>query len=294
MNNNENNTNNIQNNNTVQGVSELNQPVNTPTTINPLEVKREPEPVQVNPQPESQPAENTQNTTPAVEQVVPRVDPNQIAAQVKEPVANNGNDASNDNGAAVNEKLKKVEVNYTPPSRFKMVMLVLFFIALIAFVIFLPDINSMINKYKAGNQDGEKITSGVLKCTLQSNTSELDLDYLREFYFTNSKLEKAKFTLTTKGDPSLDADRLGEANQKCMALEKESEDLTGVEVSCKYSDGKLIESQTYEFQGIDNEKLDSAFTEAGGTKPEFSYGQNIDDIEKTMVSAGYTCVRNRQ
>lgn len=200
---------------------------------------------------------------------------------------------SNESIPQINEKLKRVETDYKPPSKFKIAMLIIFFILLLAFVIFLPDLSSLVARYKAGefNKIDNKITSGKLKCTLSSNTTNLDMDYERLFTYTDNGLDKAEYTITTKGDPTQDEATLNEMNQKCQLLSTHTKGLDGVSVSCNYYDGKLVERQSFNYLSLDADSVDSAFSEAGGTYPEFSAGQDMDKIEKTMNAAGYSCTR---
>ena len=269
--------NNDNTNKVVNGNSQPTNNTNNPTVVNPLEVKVEPS--------ESKEQANQEvNTDTTSQQVasdnssnVKQISPSQVNGEVNNT-----------------ENLKRVEINYTPPSKFKMFLLVVFLVGLIVFVLFLPDINTMVNKYKAGKQVNEIITTGTMNCSFKTHTAELDKEYVRVFDFTDSKLEKADYTITTKGDPSLDEATLTEMNKKCVGLEEEVDSLTGITVSCKYSDGKLVERQIFEFQAIDKEQIDAAFAEAGGEYPEFSYNQDISEVERTMLAAGYSCVRNKR
>ena len=202
---------------------------------------------------------------------------------------------SNDDGAVVNENLKKVEINYQPPSKGKTIALVLLFIALIAFVIFLPDISTIVSRFTAPPEleENEVITTGRLVCDYNSSTTNLDKNYEYTFSFTDSKLEKTDLTITTRGDASLDEDELNELNASCKQVEEVTKTLTGVSVSCNYSDGKLIERQIYNLQSVDMSKVTSAFAESGGSHPEYAYGEDIGLIERNMNSAGYSCRRQR-
>ena len=193
------------------------------------------------------------------------------------------------------EKLKTVEINYKPPSKAKTVLLILFFVGLIAFVIFLPDITTMIAKYKAGDLDytPEEVTTGKLKCTLNTNTTNLDKDYDLTFSFTESKLERTYFVITTRGDATLDEATLDDLAHACKELENSSNSIEGFSVQCSYSDGKLVETQKYELESLDTEKVDAAFIEAGGNNPEYQYGQDIDLVERGMNASGYTCKREK-
>ena len=198
-----------------------------------------------------------------------------------------------DPNGLVNENLKKVEVNYTPPSKGKTVALIMFFVFLIAFVIFLPEISTLVNKLKSGNQEEgtQKITTGKLTCNYSTNTANLDKDYRLVFMFTDNKLEKLDYTTTTKGDPSLDAKTMDDLADKCKLLKEFTGSVSGISVSCDYSEGKLIERQSFDYASLDTDGLDSAYAEAGGTNPQYANGQDMDGIEKNMNASGYTCER---
>jgi hypothetical protein len=222
-----------------------------------------------------------------------------ISTEVPASMTNIGNNSSDnlkrDTNDIDNEKLKHVEIEYTPPSKAKTILLVLFFVFLLGFIIFLPDIQSMVSKYKAGayNTVDDTITTGKLECSLNSSTANLDLDYDRVFNFTDSKLEKATFTLVTKGDITLDEATLDELNVKCEQLATNVDSLSGISVSCSYKDGELTEKQVFTYSSVNMDEVDSAFSEAGGVLPTFEYQQDIDEIEKTMNAAGYTCSREK-
>ena len=203
-------------------------------------------------------------------------------------------DTTDPNGA-VNENLKKVEINYTPPSKAKTVELILFFIFMIAFIIFLPDITTMVNKLKAGKESDadQKITTGKLVCEFDTNTTNLDKNYRLVFGFSDNKLDSLDYNIITKGDPTEDADTLDELAERCKALKEYTNSITGVNISCDYSEGKLEEKQSFLYANIDDEKLNSAYSEAGGNNPQYTAGQDMDSIEKNMNASGYSCKRER-
>lgn len=210
-------------------------------------------------------------------------------------VSNISSDGNNDPEALVNENLKKVEIEYTPPSKGRTVFTIMMFVFIIGFVIFLPDITSLINDYKANKYavKEEVITTGKLECTLNSNTTNLDMNYSRVFKYSDSKLDSADYTITTRGDVTLDEATLNDMAAKCKILEEYTDGVNGVDVSCSYTDGKLVEKQSYVFSGLNMEELDAAFAESGGTYPDFKAGQSIESIEKTMNAAGYSCIRKK-
>ncbi len=207
----------------------------------------------------------------------------------------NINNMNNNSSTFVNEKLKEVSVNYTPPSKAKTFGMVFMFILIIAFVIFLPDITTMVNKYKASKLENfeEVITTGKLECSLKTNTSNLDIDYFKVFKYTDNKLESADYTTTTKGDIELDAETLNEINDKCQLLKDYTSKVDGISVKCNFSKNKLEEKQSYDFSKFSKEEVETAFTEVGGTYPDYNVGDSIDNIEKNMNAAGYTCIRKK-
>ena len=217
----------------------------------------------------------------------PRISQNDIVA--------GGVDDGKEEQVTYAEKLKRIEVNYKPPSKFKIFLLIVFFILLVAFVLFLPEISEYVLKYKSGqlNVVEEKITTGKLICTLSSNTANLDLDYKREFKFTDSSLDSAEFTLTTKGSPTEDEATLNAENEKCEKLKEGTKALEGVAVSCEYSDGKLVERQSFNYANVNAEEVDKVFNEVGAVNPDFTAGQDIDKIEKNMYASNYKCTREK-
>ena len=243
----------------------------------------------------------TIDTTPLVDNTVPPVantqsipvvqNTTQVPVQPQTTPNVNGTDPN----AMVNENLKKVEINYTPPSKAKVVLLVLFFIVLLGFIIFLPDINTLVSKFTGGNEEPsvEKITTGRLKCSISTNTTNLDIDHDYTFRFTDNKLEKVELITTTKGDVTLDEETLNKLSNTCKQLKENVKGLKGVSIQCNYSDGKLEEIQSFELKDLDTSKLNSAFSEAGGTLPTYQYEQDIDKIEGSMNASKYECVRER-
>ncbi len=200
-----------------------------------------------------------------------------------------------DEGAIVNENLKKVEIEYKPPSKVKTFGLIFLFVMLIAFVIFLPDISNIISQFQSKGELEEKvvITTGRLSCDLNNSTTNLDKNYEYTFTFKDSKLEKSDLTITTRGDVSLDETELNQLASSCREIEDLTKSMKGFSVSCDYSVGKLVERQIYDLQNVDMEQVTSAFTESGGSHPEYLYGEDINLIERNMISSGYSCRRQR-
>ena len=288
-NNNLNNGQNISSNDKFMPVSDINQ-INQPVMNNPQVVPSS-QPVLT-----QQPVMQTPVVQPMPEPVTqPVIQPTPMTQPQVGPTPTTGPQMGTDNNTMVNENLKKVEIkNYSPPSKFKMFVLILFFIGLVAFIIFLPDISTMINLYTSGEYKKEetKITTGKLICKLNTNTSELDKNYEFTFTFEDSKLKKIKYIADTRGDSSSEA-LLNEQSEKCNALKEATTDIEEFYIRCDYTDGELIETQNIDLETLENEKLSAAFTEAGGILPTYNYDQNIDDIESNMKASDYTCVRER-
>ena len=146
---------------------------------------------------------------------------------------------------------------------------------------------------KAGGQEAKevKITTGRLICTYKTNTTNLDKEYKLTFGFTDNKLEKLEYNSTTKGDPTSDEETLDNLADKCKLLKQFTASIEGVNVTCDYSEGKLFEKQSFVYADLDEEKLTAAYTEAGGTSPQYVNGQDMDYIEKNMNASGYSCER---
>ena len=234
--------------------------------------------------------------------VNPNVETQQVPFTTGENIPNMNTDTINnmssgdDPNAMINENLKKVEIHeYKPPGKYQMFLLIVFFIFIILFAVFLPEISTFINLYKSGklNQVEEEITTGKLTCTLKSNTANLDMDYVRVFYFDSKMLTKAEFSLTTRGDATEDEKTLDDLKTKCEKLKEHSKYAGGFTVSCESSTGKVVETQSYNYASIDESEINSAFAEIGGTVPEFSNGEDIDKIEHSMNAAGYSCFKEK-
>lgn len=271
-----------------------------PSTVPVTNTNPASEPVMVTPtQPTTQAVELLQPAQPVistepVQQAVPIVQ-----VQNTEPVTSPSitPQPQNDPNTILNENLKKVEIeNYTPPSKLKIAVLLIFFALLIGFIIFLPQISSMVRVYMSGqNQQPSKeevITTGRLVCSMNSNTTDLDKEYEFVFNFTDSKLKSTKYVANTRGDSTTESS-LDTLAEKCNSLKESTSEIEGVSIKCTYTDGKLIESQSFDLETVDTEKLNAAFTEAGGILPSYSLDQDISEIERNMKASSYTCERQK-
>ena len=193
--------------------------------------------------------------------------------------------------SAFKEKMKQAELNYKPPSKYRMFLLVVFFVFLIAFVLFLPDINKMVVKYKSGEKETqeENITSGTLTCALSSANADLNFDYTNVFTFSDNKLKKTQLTTIIRGDITLDEKTLDEMNEECNSIDANSKGIEGVSIKCDYTGDKLTKKQIFDLSVLDIEKITTAFTEAGSQYHKYLYDQDIREIEKDMYASGFSC-----
>ena len=191
------------------------------------------------------------------------------------------------------ERLKRIENNYKPPSKAKTFLLIMFFILLIVFVLFLPDIATLVNKYKSGEltDTDEKIVDGQLVCELTSNSTNLTYNHKWTFEFTDNKLESLTYVTSTLGDISEDEKTLDDIYNKCNKLKEAADSINGLTVNCDSANGKVSEKQIFNYANIDTERLTAAYAEAGGNRPTYEYLQDMDDLEKDMNASGAKCKR---
>ena len=202
----------------------------------------------------------------------------------------NNDPVSNTNSTTSNKKQEYT--GYKEPGNGRFFMLFLLFGGLLSLVYFLPDISEYLAIVKAEKQAGNTtITTGTLVCDFSNNDENLTYDYQIKFYYTDSKLEELDYTITTKGDKSLDLDRLQKVYDECLVLSNNTRDLMGVSVSCKLNTSDVVQAQSLDYDVINIDSVTAAYAEAGGLYPEFESGQNIDTIERNMNASGYSCRR---
>ena len=200
------------------------------------------------------------------------------------------NQEQNNAGAMVNEKLKKVEVEYKPPSKFKVGLMLFFFVLILAFIIFLPEVTQyMSDLFDKKDKTVIEITTGKLVCKLDSTTANLDKNYVRTFQFTDNKIEKVTFETTTRGDITQDEATLNELNKQCTDIRDGLEFLNGASIECDYQDGKLVETEKFDLATYDYEQTSAAYIEAGADMLKFDNGEDVDKVKTSMLQAGFTC-----
>ena len=188
---------------------------------------------------------------------------------------------------------EKKEVEYHAPSKFKIFFMLFFFVVIVGFVLYLPDIATMINKYRSGVNDTpiEIITTGKLKCSKETDTEEFTISYSTSFKFTDSQLKTMEYGIVTRGDASRDSEKLKEKEAQCKQLAQNVDGLSGIFVRCNGYGDHLEETQSFDLANLNVELFRAAFVEAGLMYPEYQYNQNIDEVERSMTAAGYDCSR---
>lgn len=202
---------------------------------------------------------------------------------------------------AINEAKKQQQINNTKikkdkpkktTSNTKYVLTIILVMFLVAFVLFLPQIRIIANNIIT-EANSKKIETGRLICSLDKYSDDLDINYTYNFGFKESKLEELTYTLTTRGDISLDSKELNKKNKNCQLLKEAISDIKGIKVTCSQNEGTVIESQVLSLETLNLEEIKSSYSEYGGNYPNYKYQENINDIEKAMIKSGYECERKK-
>ena len=268
-----------------QGLSEINTSPVTPQIVsNPTEIPEMTAPT--TPQIVNDPTaalKGVDSSTISTTSDAPRITDTAVEATTHNHEQNNA-------GAMVNEKLKKVEVEYKPPSKFKIGLMLFFFVLILAFIIFLPEVTQyMSDLFDKKDKTVIEITTGKLVCKLDSTTANLDKNYVRTFQFTDNKIEKVTFKTTTRGDITQDEATLNELNKQCTDIRDGLESLTGASIKCDYQNGKLVETEKFDLATYDYEQTSAAYTEAGADMLKFDNGEDVDRVKTSMLQAGFSC-----
>ena len=268
-----------------QGLSEINTSPVTPQIVsNPTEIPEMTAPT--TPQIVNDPTaalKGVDSSTISTTSDAPRITDTAVEATTH-------NQEQNNVGAMVNEKLKKVEVEYKPPSKFKIGLMLFFFVLILAFIIFLPEVTQyMSDLFDKKDKTVIEITTGKLVCKLDSTTANLDKNYVRTFQFTDNKIEKVTFKTTTRGDITQDEATLNELNKQCTDIRDGLESLNGASIECDYQNGKLVETEKFDLATYDYEQTSAAYTEAGADMLKFDNGEDVDRVKTSMLQAGFSC-----
>lgn len=177
------------------------------------------------------------------------------------------------------------------PNGFKRFMCFLLMAIFIAMVIFLPQITDFINA-KIAERNQTEITTGILSCTLSKSTTNLDVLYDAKFNFVNSEVIKLTYTTTYTGDAEEDKEELTRHNNDCLSLKTIAANYDGISTSCNLNNGVSIQKQIFDYEKLDSKKVGTAYSEAGGTYPDFKKGDKISSIESKMIASGYECSKS--
>ncbi len=247
----------------------------------------------VSPAPVPQPKAVSQPTSvPSQPKVVA---PQQKSAVPSQAVTTNSSSTTQNKKSTVADNTKSTPDKKTKKeSNLKYYMTFIFFALLIWMVAFLPEISSFVSNYMASKQQEgvPAITTGTLTCTMNTNDDKYDYYYEADFNFKDSKMYRLTFSATTKGDQNLDAIELSGMKSSCDLLQQQTANLEGVEVSCSLSNGVYENVQKLDYEDLKSDLVTTAYLEAGGTYPNYEYGQDINEIEKEMKASNYTCERH--
>lgn len=223
------------------------------------------------------------------------VAPQQKSAVPSQAVTTNSSSTTQNTKSTVADNTKSNPDKKTKKeSNLKYYMTFIFFALLIWMVAFLPEISSFVSNYMASKQQEgvPAITTGTLTCTMNTNDDKYDYYYEADFNFKDSKMYRLTFSATTKGDQNLDAIELSGMKSSCDLLQQQTANLEGVEVSCSLSNGVYENVQKLDYEDLKSDLVTTAYLEAGGTYPNYEYGQDINEIEKEMKASNYTCERH--
>lgn len=223
------------------------------------------------------------------------VAPQQKSAVPSQAVTTNSSSTTQNMKSTVADNTKSNPDKKTKKeSNLKYYMTFIFFALLIWMVAFLPEISSFVSNYMASKQQEgvPAITTGTLTCTMNTNDDKYDYYYEADFNFKDSKMYRLTFSATTKGDQNLDAIELSGMKSSCDLLQQQTANLEGVEVSCSLSNGVYENVQKLDYEDLKSDLVTTAYLEAGGTYPNYEYGQDINEIEKEMKASNYTCERH--
>lgn len=223
------------------------------------------------------------------------VAPQQKSAVPSQAVTTNSSSTAQNTKSTVADNTKSNPDKKTKKeSNLKYYMTFIFFALLIWMVAFLPEISSFVSNYMASKQQEgvPAITTGTLTCTMNTNDDKYDYYYEADFNFKDSKMYRLTFSATTKGDQNLDAIELSGMKSSCDLLQQQTANLEGVEVSCSLSNGVYENVQKLDYEDLKSDLVTTAYLEAGGTYPNYEYGQDINEIEKEMKASNYTCERH--
>ena len=225
--------------------------------------------------------QQVQNNTTQVPQTVTTQVPSSSATAVPTVAPQN-----------VEQKQEKTTTPEEPEKKegcFKYILAFIFLFLFAGFVIFIPDVTKFVKQKTSGKgkttAETKVVEDGTLTCTRVKSSDETDINYKLVYSFKDKGLITSKYEITYE---SLNTDYLNNKKLECDKVENVSKETNGIDTNCSYKNGILIMTENYTNQDIDKSKL-TAYTETGGTYPEFNYGHNAYDIKTSLEKQGYDC-----
>ena len=173
--------------------------------------------------------------------------------------------------------------------RWRYILLILFFVALLALIWFLPDIRKYVTEKEAQNQ--EEIIHGTLKCVYEEEDDFITTLYTSEFRVENNKVKAYTSLIETKGDTGSE-ETLTKLNNECEELTRLVKNIPGIKSSCSLNSRKQMNKQEIDYAKVNTKKLTSAYSEAGGIVPDYELDQDARQIKKEMILSRYSCTVN--
>lgn len=187
------------------------------------------------------------------------------------------------------EKKEKEQKTFTedPHAGAKRFFGMIILLLILGFAIFLPNISDKLDEYKL-KKANENLTEGQLRCKTMKNTDSLRIDYTQSFKFFNNQITTYKYEEEYTGSRE-EAKELEKIDTNCRLLDKETSEVTGVSITCSITSTSATVTQEFNLEKLDESGMKTAFSEAGGTLPEFGKGEDVNSVEKKLKDANYKC-----
>lgn len=250
---------------------------NTSVVVNSTEVPTNNQVAQEKKFPEQRVINNKEDAS--IKTIVPEIKAEVDGKKVKE---------SKDKIKEKEEVLEDDKKNNKGPGFFQKLLAFLVINSLLIFIYFLPNIVNFIMRQEYLFKSHEKITDGVLKCTLDKKSGNLEHSYEFEFSFINNKLTRLNYIDKVTGGVEVSS-----LNTSCVKVQNVANGLSGVSISCNLENGVFTQTQVFNYGAINHEEAKAVYVENGGLYPEFKNKEDMDELEKKMNADGYSCERNK-
>ena len=207
---------------------------------------------------------------------------------------------------------KDVKVRKKKAKDVRTILLVILLLGLFGFVMFMPNIQDLINKFKKDvglseiekqakqieerqNQDSTKktqtedgtiVSEKLSKLTCTTNIMALDSydKIVEEVFEYNSKNEVINSKYTTTYRFNTQNDKYESLKTECNENSLKYVDKAGYEVACSYNDTEVVISDVFELKTYKTIQEGSKIIEANAR-----YKENINSIKTRLESIGYAC-----